>query len=101
MKEPMQTTDDVVVIEALRTPRGAAKETGALHQVTPMELLAGVLRELRTRTDVDTHQVADGVFGCVTQTADQGGNIGWQIDRQVRAWNDSSARLIWVSVSDV
>ncbi len=72
----MQTTDDVVVIEALRTPRGAAKETGALHQVTPMELLAGVLRELRTRTDVDTHQVADGVFGCVTQTADQGGNIG-------------------------
>ena len=45
MKEPMQTTDDVVVIEALRTPRGAAKETGALHQVTPMELMAGVLRE--------------------------------------------------------
>ena len=30
-----------------------------------------------------------------------GGNIGWQIDRQVRAWNDSSARLIWVSVSGV
>jgi acetyl-CoA C-acetyltransferase len=65
-----------VVIEALRTPRGAAKETGALHSVTPMELLAGVLRELAQRTGVDTDQVADGVFGCVTQTGEQGGNIG-------------------------
>jgi acetyl-CoA C-acetyltransferase len=65
-----------VVIEALRTPRGAAKETGALHGVTPMELLAGVLRELARRTGVDTNEVADGVFGCVTQTGEQGGNIG-------------------------
>ena len=65
-----------VVIEALRTPRGAAKETGALHSVTPMELLAGVLRELAQRTGVDTAEVADGVFGCVTQTGEQGGNIG-------------------------
>ena len=65
-----------VVIEALRTPRGAAKETGALHSVTPMELLAGVLRDLAKRTDVDTAEVADGVFGCVTQTGEQGGNIG-------------------------
>jgi acetyl-CoA C-acetyltransferase len=65
-----------VVIEALRTPRGAAKETGALHGVTPMELLAGVLRELAQRTGVDTVEVADGVFGCVTQTGEQGGNIG-------------------------
>jgi acetyl-CoA C-acetyltransferase len=65
-----------VVIEALRTPRGAAKETGALHSVTPMELLAGVLRDLAKRTGVDTNEVADGVFGCVTQTSEQGGNIG-------------------------
>ena len=65
-----------VIIEALRTPRGAAKETGALHSVTPMELLAGVLRELAQRTGVDTAAVADGVFGCVTQTGEQGGNIG-------------------------
>ena len=65
-----------VVIEALRTPRGAAKDTGALHSVTPMELLAGVLCELAQRTGVDTNEVADGVFGCVTQTGEQGGNIG-------------------------
>lgn len=65
-----------VIIDALRTPRGAAKETGALHSVTPMELLAGLLRELAQRSGVDTEQVADGVFGCVTQTGEQGGNIG-------------------------
>ena len=65
-----------VIIEALRTPRGAAKETGALHSVTPMELLAGVLRELAQRSGLDTAEVADGVFGCVTQTGEQGGNIG-------------------------
>jgi acetyl-CoA C-acetyltransferase len=67
---------NTVIIEALRTPRGAAKETGALHGVTPMELLAGVLRALQQRTGVDTEQVADGVFGCVTQVGEQGGNIG-------------------------
>lgn len=64
------------VLEALRTPRGAAKDTGALHGVTPMELLAGVLRALQDRTGVDTSEVSDGVFGCVTQTGEQGGNIG-------------------------
>jgi acetyl-CoA C-acetyltransferase len=67
---------NTVIIEALRTPRGAAKETGALHGVTPMELLAGVLRALQQRTGVDTAQVTDGVFGCVTQVGEQGGNIG-------------------------
>ena len=67
---------NTVIIEALRTPRGAAKETGALNGVTPMELLAGVLRALQQRTGVDTAQVTDGVFGCVTQVGEQGGNIG-------------------------
>ena len=67
---------DVFVIDALRTPRGGARETGALHGVSPMELLGGMLRALQQRTGVDTDQVADGVFGCVTQTGEQGGNIG-------------------------
>ena len=65
-----------VIIEALRTPRGAAKESGALHGVNPMELLAGQLRTLQQRTGLDTAEVTDGVFGCVTQTGEQGGNIG-------------------------
>ncbi len=64
------------IIDAVRTPRGAAKETGALHSVEPVQLLAGTLRALQQRTGLDTEQVYDAVFGCVTQTGEQGGNIG-------------------------
>jgi acetyl-CoA C-acetyltransferase len=66
----------VYVIDAIRTPRGSAKETGALHSLTPMALLAGTLRALQQRTELDTEQVCDAVFGCVTQSGEQGGNIG-------------------------
>jgi acetyl-CoA C-acetyltransferase len=66
----------VHIIDAIRTPRGAAKESGSLHSVTPTELLASALRALQQRTGVDTDAVCDGVFGCVTQTGEQGGNIG-------------------------
>lgn len=65
-----------VIIEALRTTRGAAKSSGALHALSPVQLLAGHLRTLRERVDVDPESVVDAVFGCVTQTGEQGGNIG-------------------------
>jgi acetyl-CoA C-acetyltransferase len=68
--------DDCHVIDAVRTPRGAARETGSLHSVKPVELLAGALRALQQRMGLDTEQVCDAVFGCVTQTGEQGGNIG-------------------------
>ena len=68
--------NDCYIIDAVRTPRGAAKETGALHSIEPVELLAGTLRALQQRTALDTEQVYDAVFGCVTQTGEQGGNIG-------------------------
>ena len=67
---------EIHVIDAIRTPRGAAKETGSLHSVTPTALLAGVLAALQQRTSLDTEEVGDAVFGCVTQTGEQGGNIG-------------------------
>ncbi len=67
---------NIHVIEAIRTPRGAAKEAGSLHTVAPTELLAGILRALQQRTGLDTEAVCDAVFGCVTQTGEQGGNIG-------------------------
>lgn len=66
---------NIYIIDAVRTPRGAAKETGSLNSVTPTELLAGILRALQQRTDLDTELVVDAVMGCVTQTGEQGGNI--------------------------
>lgn len=65
-----------VIIEALRTPRGAAKSSGALHGLSPLELLTTHLQTLKQRSGVDPEWVQDAVFGCVTQTAEQGGNIG-------------------------
>lgn len=67
---------DTVIVDAVRTPRGAARQTGALHALTPVELLASSLCALQERVSVDPDRVLDGVFGCVTQTGEQGGNIG-------------------------
>ncbi len=66
----------VVLIDALRTPRGVAKDSGALHSVAPARLLAGLFVALRERTGLDPAEAADAVVGCVTQTGEQGGNIG-------------------------
>ena len=65
-----------VVMDALRTPRGVAKESGALHSLMPADLLAAVLLELKSRSRIEPDQFQDAVFGCVTQTGEQGGNIG-------------------------
>lgn len=67
--------DAPVIVEAIRTPRGTAKATGALHPLRPAELLGGNLKQLRESVAVDPLQVRDAIFGCVTQTGEQGGNV--------------------------
>ena len=66
---------DAYIFDALRTPRGKGKSTGSLHQVRAIELLTTVLKEMQCRHNLDTAQVDDGIFGCVTPVEDQGGNI--------------------------
>jgi acetyl-CoA C-acetyltransferase len=66
---------EAYIFDALRTPRGNGKQTGSLHQVRAIELLTTVLKELQERHKLDTAQVDDGIFGCVTPVEDQGGNI--------------------------
>ncbi len=66
---------DAYIFDALRTPRGKGKSSGALHEVRAIELLTTVLKELQHRHNLDTAQVDDGIFGCVTPVEDQGGNI--------------------------
>ncbi len=66
---------DAYIFDALRTPRGKGKSTGSLHQVRAIELLTTVLKEMQNRHKLDTSQVDDGIFGCVTPVEDQGGNI--------------------------
>jgi acetyl-CoA C-acetyltransferase len=63
------------VFDAIRTPRGRGKSSGSLHEVKPISLLTGVLRELQKRHDLDTSQVDDVVMGCVTPVGEQGSCI--------------------------
>lgn len=66
---------DIVIIDALRTPRGRGNAKGALAGVKPVDLLAAPLRALAERHPAAA-QAVEGVFGCVTQTGAQGANIG-------------------------
>ncbi len=63
------------VFDAIRTPRGKGKKDGSLHEVKPVNLLAGVLSELQRRNDFDTAQVDDVVMGVVSPIGEQGSVI--------------------------
>ncbi len=71
----MPNSNEAFIFDALRTPRGKGKPSGSLYEVRAIDLLGDVLRELQSRHDLDTSQVDDGIFGCVTPIDDQGGNI--------------------------
>ncbi len=66
---------EAMVFDAIRTPRGRGKSSGSLHEVKPITLLTGVLKELQSRHDLDTAQVDDVVMGCVTPVGEQGSCI--------------------------
>lgn len=67
---------DAFVYEALRTPRGKGKPTGALYGVKPISLVTGLIEELRRRhPTLDPARVDDLVLGVVTPIGDQGGDI--------------------------
>lgn len=67
---------DAFIYDHLRTPRGKGRPSGALHEVTPVELLAQVLARLRDRNALDTALVEDVIAGCGSPVAEQGSAIG-------------------------
>lgn len=67
---------EAYIFEAIRTPRGKGKRTGALHEVKPISLVVGLIEELRVRfPDLDEDRIDDVVLGCVTPVGDQGMDI--------------------------
>lgn len=66
---------DAYIFDAVRTPRGRGKKDGSLHEVTALRLSAEALNALRDRNHLDTSQVEDVIWGCVTPVGEQGGNI--------------------------
>ncbi len=66
---------DAFVLEALRSPRTKAKESGGLHELTPSDLLAKLYEALVLRTQVDPVSLSEVIRGCVTQQGEQAANI--------------------------
>lgn len=75
------------IADAVRTPRGKGNDKGSLRSLKPASLLAQSLRALASRTGVDTHQVSDAVFGCVSQTGEQGTSVG-TLALPLAGWSD-------------
>ncbi|MEL7171711.1 MAG: acetyl-CoA C-acetyltransferase [Pseudomonadota bacterium] len=66
---------EAYIYDAVRTPRGKGKKDGSLHEVTSLALSASVLNALRDRNGLDTSEVEDVIWGCVTPVGEQGGEI--------------------------
>ena len=66
---------EAFIYDAIRTPRGKGKKDGSLHEVRPVNLLAGVLAELQRRNSFDTAAVDDVVIGVVSPVGEQGAVI--------------------------
>ncbi|MGH8798579.1 MAG: acetyl-CoA C-acetyltransferase [Caldimonas sp.] len=64
-----------MIFDAVRTPRGKGKKDGSLHEVKPVDLLAGLLTKLQRRLDFDPAQLDDVVMGVVSPVGEQGSVI--------------------------
>jgi acetyl-CoA C-acetyltransferase len=82
----------IFIADAVRTPRGRGNDKGALKPLKPVELLAHPLRALAQRSGLDTSRVVDGIFGCVTQTAEQGSCVG-KLGLVAAGWSDQVSGL--------
>ncbi|MBA2607703.1 MAG: thiolase family protein [Actinobacteria bacterium] len=65
---------EAVIVDVVRTAFG--KRKGALSGWHPSDLLGFTLQNLVERTGVDPERIEDVVTGCVTQSGEQGCNIG-------------------------
>ncbi len=65
---------DAVIVDAVRTPIG--KRNGKLKDWHPVDLAAEALHALVERNDLDPGVVDDVIMGCLTQTGEQGLNVG-------------------------
>ncbi|WP_447041595.1 acetyl-CoA C-acetyltransferase [Streptomyces sp. DSM 118878] len=69
-------TTEAYVYDAIRTPRGRGKASGALHGTKPIDLVVGLIHEIRARfPGLDPAAIDDIVLGVVGPVGDQGSDI--------------------------
>ncbi|WP_031088866.1 acetyl-CoA C-acetyltransferase [Streptomyces sp. NRRL WC-3549] len=67
---------EAYVYDAIRTPRGRGKANGSLHGTKPIDLVVGLIHEIRARfPDLDPAAIDDIVLGVVSPLGDQGSDI--------------------------
>ena len=67
---------EAYIYDAIRTPRGRGKRDGSLHTVKPLDLVVGLIDEVRERfPDMDVNRIDDVLLGVVTPVGDQGACI--------------------------
>ncbi|KRF16457.1 acetyl-CoA acetyltransferase [Nocardioides sp. Soil797] len=67
---------EAFVYDHIRTPRGKGKANGSLHEVKPVDLASGLIKEIQSRNpNLDPNRVDDVVLGVVSPVGDQGGDI--------------------------
>lgn len=66
---------EAYIYDAVRTPRGKGKSSGALHEQTSLALATQMLEALRDRNKLDTSKVDDVYLGCLSPIGEQGANI--------------------------
>ena len=68
-------SEEAFIYEAIRTPRGKGKN-GALNEVKPLNLITGLIDEMRLRhPNLDENMISDVILGCVSPVGDQGADI--------------------------
>ncbi|GJF30594.1 acetyl-CoA acetyltransferase [Kitasatospora sp. NE20-6] len=69
-------TTEAYVYDAVRTPRGRGKANGSLHGTKPIDLVVGLIHEIRARfPSLDPAAIDDIVLGVVSPVGDQGSDI--------------------------
>jgi acetyl-CoA C-acetyltransferase len=86
-------TTEALIFDAIRTPRGRGKTSGALHEVKPITLLSDLLVSLQARNQFNTADVDDIVIGCVTAVGDQGAVIA-KTAALAAGWHDDVAAVV-------
>ncbi|OZE46014.1 acetyl-CoA acetyltransferase, partial [Rhodococcus sp. 05-2254-6] len=67
--------EQALIFEAIRTPRGKGRN-GSLHGTKPVDLVAGLITELRARfPDMDPSDIDDVILGVVSPVGEQGAVI--------------------------
>lgn len=64
-----------LIYDAIRTPRGRGRASGALYEVKPIDLLTNMLEAMKERHDLDTSRVEDVIIATGEPVDEQGQDI--------------------------